>query len=644
MRTLVCLALTLLHCVSAMAQMRVDAGAAIGFTTAQTSFRQLPGFPSCCPQFDGGSGVGPAFSLGVDVPITGSWFGSVRLGTADRSHTLSTTELIDVIVGNTLVTGSIEHTLDLSLRDVTLEALIGYRIGALQLRAGAGYGWRTFGQLQAAERLTGPSGAVFVDTRTDTRNVRTDDLPQTVTSSAHLVGDVGLDIPLDERRRWVVTPEVGLAVFTASMTSVTSWTIAAPSIGLRLAYAIDVEDGPSVPAVPPVEQIKAVPDIEVPTASAKPAPSDVTLIVDAPLGVRIEEIEEERFMPLLPYVFFERDAAAVPDRYVVQRTAVPVTSGMSTVDVHHRLLPVIAQRLRDLPSAGITLVGTMSADEQDTTLPMRRAQTVAAVLTDVFAIPAERIAVRSRRLPRDASTATGSDAPFADEENRRVEIESAELALFDPIRVADTLTSMTPSSMAFTVTTLGDVMLRNWELGVDGTPIDAAEEPFTEAVVYRPTPQQALAAMRRGTMQASIEGRMQGRRVKDTLDIAVDAVRIAEKRRTRRNDSIVERYELIVFPYSSAELTDVHRRVLASIRDRIGDGARIDIEGCSDVLGPASENRRLSLERARSVATALGGTTSVTARGEPPASTSQRLPEERMLERVVKITVVIPTR
>lgn len=152
MRTIVCLALTLLHCASAMAQTRVDAGAAIGFTTAQTSFRQLPGFPSCCPSFDGGSGVGPAFSLGLDVPITGSWFGSLRLGTADRSHTLSTSELLDVIVGNTLVSGSIEHTLELSLRDITLEALVGYRIGDLSFRAGAGYGWRTFGQLRAADR------------------------------------------------------------------------------------------------------------------------------------------------------------------------------------------------------------------------------------------------------------------------------------------------------------------------------------------------------------------------------------------------------------------------------------------------------------------------------------------------------------
>lgn len=644
MRTLLCIAAMALHGAAVLAQMRVDAGVAIGFTSAQTSFRQLPGFPSCCPQFDGGSGAGPAFSLGVDVPITGSWFGSVRLGTADRSHTLSATELIDVIVGNTLVTGSIEHTLDLSLRDVTLEALIGYRIGALQLRAGAGYGWRTFGQLQAAERLTGPSGAVFVDTRTDTRNVRTGTMPQPVMASAHVVGAAGLDIPLDRLRRWVVTPEVALAAATASVTSVTSWTLAVPSIGLRLAYAIDAREGPAVADVPASEPTMAVRDSAVPKTPVKALPMDVTLLVDAPLGVRIEEIEEERFMPVLPYVFFERDAAVIPDRYVVQRTAVSVTSGMSSIDVHHRLLPVIAQRLRDLPSAGITLVGTMSADERDTTLPMRRAQTVASALRNVFAVPAERITIRTRRLPRDASTATGSDAPFADEENRRVEIESAELALFDPYRIADTLTSMTPSSMAFTVTTLGDVMLRNWELGVDTTLIDAAEAPFVEPVVYRPTPQQALAAMRRGTMQAIIEGRMQGRWVQDTLNIAVDAVRIAEKRRTKRNDSIVERYELIVFPYSSAELTDVHRRVLASIRDRIGEGARIDIEGCSDVLGPAPENRRLSMERARSVATALGGTTTVTARGEPPASTSQLLPEERMLERVVKITVVIPTR
>ncbi|MEY3387227.1 MAG: hypothetical protein RIR53_2038, partial [Bacteroidota bacterium] len=57
------------------AQVRIDVGTGLGFTTAQTSFTTLPGFPSCCPLFESGSGTGGTFGLGVDVPISSSFFG-----------------------------------------------------------------------------------------------------------------------------------------------------------------------------------------------------------------------------------------------------------------------------------------------------------------------------------------------------------------------------------------------------------------------------------------------------------------------------------------------------------------------------------------------------------------------------------------
>jgi outer membrane protein OmpA-like peptidoglycan-associated protein len=83
--------------------------------------------------------------------------------------------------------------------------------------------------------------------------------------------------------------------------------------------------------------------------------------------------------------------------------------------------------------------------------------------------------------------------------------------------------------------------------------------------------------------------------------------------------------------------------VLEFVRSRISKGARVSVEGCTDVIGSAEENNRISLDRARAVAASLPGRISVSGRGEPNAGRSQRLPEERMLERVVRITAVVPT-
>lgn len=121
-----------------------------------------------------------------------------------------------------------------------------------------------------------------------------------------------------------------------------------------------------------------------------------------------------------------------------------------------------------------------------------------------------------------------------------------------------------------------------------------------------------------------------------------DTIRLFDKRRNNVQDSTVERFDLIVFPFRSAELTSEHQRVLKLVRERIGTNARVDIEGRTDVIGSAEENAKLSLQRANSVARELKGRVSVVGRGEPDQGQTQILPEERMLSRTVTITATVP--
>ncbi|MBU3742398.1 MAG: hypothetical protein FGM24_08955 [Candidatus Kapabacteria bacterium] len=638
-------------CATATAQVRVDVGASVGFPAATTSFQDLQGFATCCPSFDGGSGIGPGIGIGLDIPVTPSLFGSIRLGLADRSHALQTQELVDLIVGNTMVTGTVEHTMDLTLRDVSLEGHLGYRRDRLSLRAGVGYGVRTFGTLRAAEEISDPAGAVFVDSRSAQRNIQDGVMPDAIAGSWQASLTAGLDIPIGTSGRWNIVPEVSLTTITSSLTSATSWHIIVPAIGVRLAYVYDTAPEVLPPVEPePAPPVESAPIVQRDTAVVEQAVApavvqhDVRLSADAPLGVRFEEIEEERLLPLLPYVFFERNEASIPERYRRRPDSERVSVSTSGVAFHHRLLSVIAERLRLSPLAGITLVGTTSSDENDSSLALRRARNVASVLIDSFRVRPTQIRVRSRGLPAEASVAAGEEAPLADEENRRVEIESVDKALLDPYRATDTVTSMTPSAVAITATTTGDAKLQQWRMRVNGVTIKDDEQALLTPVIYSPTSDEARLIVERGAMQVTVAGSVQMQRVEDTLNLPIQAVRLADKRRERRNDSIVERYELIVFPYNRADLTEAHRRIVNGIRQHISAEARIDIEGCSDVIGPAADNKRLSAERARAVASALGGAASVKGRGEPDQTTSQRLPEERMLQRVVKITVVIPTQ
>lgn len=634
--------------VSSFAQVRLDVGTSVGFTTANTSFSQLPGFPSCCPSYDGGSGVGGQFSVGVDVPIQDALFVSARLALSDRSHTLSTTEFADVVVGNTLVQGAIEHTIATPLTEVGIETSLGYRLGSLVVRLGGGYAMRSFGRLRSREELTAPSGALFSDTRSSVRNARTGDLAESITSTFYGVSSLGFDIPLNRLRSWRLTPEVGMAFGFASMTSVTDWTVVVPSIGVRLSYEFGV-----AAAKPPVKAPVQPPKTSQPVAKAadppKPVPAketpevhDVELTADVRDAIRIEEIEEERYQPILPYVFFDRGSDVIPTRYESMQSSASLSARLTPVQFHHRLLSVVAERMRQFPNADVTLVGTSANDDLDTTIALRRARSVASALTQGYGIAAKRIKIRARRLPVNASTASGAEAPLADEENRRVEITSSNADVLAPYRTADTVGSMTPPSVTVRARSSDGAPLNRWSLRVNDDRVDSSTRPLTDAIVFTPDGAAARELIKGGKLRLSLSGDHKGASVSDTLDLAIKTIRLIDKRRERRNDSIIERFALVVFPFRSAELTDEHRRVLEFVRGRAGKGARIQVEGFTDIIGATEDNNRISTERARAVAEQLPGRVTAVGRGEPDASQSQRLPEERMLQRVVRITAVVP--
>ena len=635
------------------AQVRVDVGTALGFTTANATFRELPGFPSCCPSFDGGSGVGGQLSLGSDITIWRSLIGGVRLALSDRSHTLSTREVVDVIEDNFIVQGEIQHTIATPLTEFSVESFLGYRFGNVTLRQGLGFAARSFGQLRAKEELVAPSGAVFTDTKTTERNVRSGAMPQSVATTFYGISAIGLDIALATTQRWRLTPEVSLAYGFSSLTSATKWNMIVPSIGFRISYEFgSVPNSPPTPRSVPVQKTTPTPPAiatktEAPVSGSSKEDAikhDVVVRANVRDKLRIEEIEEERFLPILPYIFFDASSSTIPSRYITRDTVRSGTTAISAVAFHHRVLPILAQRLRQYPTANITLVGTTSADEADSTVALARARSVASTLTEAFGISAKRIMVRARRLPGNASVAAGSEGPLADEENRRVEIVTTNEEVVAPYRIADTIATMTPPKIVIEASSTGDLPIRNWSVRVNDVRVDSSSKAFASPIEYAPDDAGAQALMRDGNLRVVLASTHQGERVSDTLSVAVDAIRLTDKRRERRNDSIVERYELVVFPFRRADLSAEHRRILKFVRSRIGTTARITVEGCTDVIGSTDDNRRISLDRARAVAAELPGAVTVIGRGEPEVTVPQQLPEERMLERVVRITAVVPVR
>jgi outer membrane protein OmpA-like peptidoglycan-associated protein len=637
----------LFMCTSAAAQVRFDAGIGLAFPSASTSFRSLPGFPSCCPEFTGGSGTGITLGIGADVDVVGNFLVSGRLSTTDMGHTLETQERVSVIIDGSLASADITHSLDLSQRVVAADLLLGYRLNIITVRLGLGYLTRGPATLQAEERLESPAGAEFIDTRTSVRNAREGALPQAVGTSWQLAASIGIDFSMDGRRQWMLSPEIGLVAPLSSITSAVSWKLTVPMASVRLSWSPFTRPEPVLPQVSSTQaQQEPTPDISSGVnnvvASTAPVATVMLDVVGSPT-VTIEEVEQETYLPVLPYVFFATDADVLPERYTrVLRQDLPTTAEASDV-FHTRLLRVVAERLVSYPQATVTLVGTTSARDRDGTLSGRRARAVAAVLTDSFGIDAGRIQIQARGLPENPSKASGDETELADEENCRVEITSSDDRIIMPYHVVDTTVQMSPPQLEVVARTSARQGIRSWTLSVNDTELRSSEQVFAKPVVFRPTQSMVRSLLNEGEIRFRLDGDVDGVVADGEAVVPLVAQRLFTKRQTVEHDSIVEVFELIVFPYNSSAITRQHQLVLDLVRERIGTRARTTIEGRTDIIGAAEANSELSQRRAQAVADYLQGTTTVTARGEPAPGTVQVLPEQRMLERTVRIRALVPT-
>lgn len=89
----------------------------------QADFRSFPGVPSCCPQYENGTGSGFTVGLLYELSLADQFRLALRAGYATRNGTMKRTEAT-VVAGN--LPGIFEHQVDATLADIGIEPLVGY--------------------------------------------------------------------------------------------------------------------------------------------------------------------------------------------------------------------------------------------------------------------------------------------------------------------------------------------------------------------------------------------------------------------------------------------------------------------------------------------------------------------------------------
>lgn len=633
-----------------------------GINLHSSSFMQLPAIPSCCPGYGSDVAIVPNAMLLAQWPIATDLLLGGRLGYAPLSGTLTRDESTRVIQGGAVVDGVFRHTIEATLNAVAIEPTITWNVyDHFFIDGGLRFSMIMSPRFDQTETIVEPSnGGTFVDasgadTRSRTRNAYSGALQDASTHLA-MTASVRYELPMNENRTFIFSPDVGVGVALTQLAGV-DWKVNPFHVGITVLwqpFTPEPDDMLTPQALPP-STTPALPPV-LATIIPMPKTLDLSLAaysvrtdgsLDTLERISVDETISEQITAVLPMIFFDRGGDVVPERYDRTQTAERFSErglfGKGALDVYHSIVDIIGQRMREHPSATITLTGAIMPDSVETTasgLALRRAEHVRELLQQRWSISPDRIAVRARDLPEQPSSVKHDDGR---EENRRVDITSNDPAILDLVRLEDTLRTVNTPDVVFKPTIFSDTAITTWTMtcSANGTIISSQHGTGTPPSTVRI---QIPEGLRDGTVDVTMSVDNAGGRHREAeAHIPIVVQTLAMKAQKRQGLKRVDEYGLILFAFGKASLEGPNARILDMVRARIEPSSTVIVRGHADRTGSAEVNLRITQDRAEAVAASLGHPR-VDARGMGQRNMiyTNDLPEGRYYNRTVRVRVETP--
>lgn len=621
-----------------------------GINLHSADFRALPDVPNCCPQFTRGEGRAIAFGGLVGFPVNRSFRMQVRASYMMQDALMSVEEPTVIGVNGVATDGLFVHEIDATLSSFGIDPLFVYPLTPqLELYGGMRLGAMVTKRFHQEERLTKPADVGTFPNGSRTRNEYEGDIPRATTVTAALLAGAGYRLPLNALGSLFLVPEVFFQYGITPIVSGYTWSAHAIRAGVSIVYSPVNVIVPPPPPPPPKPKPVLAASVKAFGIEADGTTRDVATI-------RSEEFISSQLVPLLTYIFFDKNSSQIPSRYhhlsrdEAASYQLPTSLKTKTFDVYHNALNIIGRRMKLHPKSVVTITGCNNNDAEEKNnraLSRQRADAVATYLTTVWGIEPNRLRTSARNLPQQPTSATEEGGT---EENQRVEISSDTWELIEPIALLDTVRVVDPTRVRFVPDVQADAGVANWKL-------EAKQN-------------NALLTMFQGTSKpeasdwsidpATIDVKSGSRKVEYTLmvrdaegqvvttpvqEIAVDHLTIQKKRTERIADKEIDRYNLILFDFDQTALSPSNQRIATIVKQRLNPNSTITVTGYTDRIGDAEYNRKLSESRALSTLTSLGITTATTRGvGEEELLYDNSLPEGRFYSRTVSIYVETPIK
>lgn len=384
-------------------------------------------------------------------------------------------------------------------------------------------------------------------------------------------------------------------------------------------------------------------------------------------GLVMEEVLSWDLYPLLAYVFFDLGKSDIPERYnLFSNNGEAKSSGFTdttiaggTLDKYYHVLNIYGYRLNKFPNEKVTITGTndnVTPEEKgNKELSKKRAQVVYDYLKNVWNIDEKRMTLKFQDFPDTKSNPKDS---LGWQENRRVELYCSEWEVSKPVFEKDPKTFPQPVTMDFLLNNgIEDDLIakRTIEVLKGGQPWKTIVAPNTTSPTYKWDWKDEAGKYPKDnnkyTAKLIITTKSGAECVSEPIEIPIMQVSSESKKVTQGSDTLYENYSLILFPFNSFAAGPLNEKIMNDyVYNRCQPSSTINITGHTDVIGLFETNKKLSINRAKTVNTGIQGKTkgayaSLTSDGvgEDSALYTNDLPEGRFYNRTVQVLIKTPT-
>jgi|GEM_PF-5812346 len=661
------------------------------------SFEQLPGIPSCCSEFSQGYGSGPSIGLGLGYYVSDDWLLGLRSGYRDLSALFEEKQPIDIIIDGIPAMGEFTHFIDVTLTGLEIYPHVAYKVtDKLNFYMGPAVTFVGTAEHDHKEVITNPADRgtfVGADLGRRIRNDTVGLLPDAASLLFSIEVGASYEFPMNESGSLVIVPELFTGYGLNSPVEGLDWSIITIRGGLSLRYGMWMDEKENMePIIRDTVYIRDTMLVEV-DRTVKPLYREsrelsedlieekgvqiVTMRItekyiseyrqeektdtgkgyntaisikavgidedgiEKPLArIKLKEYISTEIRPLLPYIFFEKDSSSLPQQY--QKNGVNTMSQVYAPEVYYRVLDTVADRVTRA-GGRIELIGSYTQDEREE-VALRRTESV----RDYFIqsrISSDKISIKTMKLEAEGK-GVDSDIDLRKFDLRRVEIKTEGVNGTDVVFLRDTIKLSNPPRIRL-YPRIESESITDWriELYNEGRIVKSfsgtADVP--ESLVWHIEREQNEIIGISGDIDIVFEINSGNDRFTARNKIPFTQELLTEKRVEREGRYIIGRYELILFDFNSAELSQEHLKILDLIKKDLRPESKLVIEGFTDIIGDTQLNLRLAKRRAEAVANFFQGYDTVTkALGENIEFYDNLRPEGRMYSRTVRITARTP--